>query len=117
MNKRGRIKTGWANAGKELTILGEGIVVNGRCWVPIVFDDEGDPEFHKCESVEVIETMSSEDWYQRIYPKKEVDILDPDGWDRVNFDYSWKEEQISEYEFNRRVMASTCKVIRKPVKP
>jgi hypothetical protein len=92
-------------------------VVNETCWIPIIFDDEDDPDFHKCESIEVIETMTSAEWYSKQYPNKEVEIIDPDGWDRANFDYSWKEEQISLYEFNRRVLASTCKIIRKPLNP
>jgi len=35
-------------------------------------------------------------------------ILDPDGWDRENFQFSFFEETISEEEFNRRMMFSTC---------
>lgn len=38
----------------------------------------------------------------------EIIILDPDGWDRENFDYSWSEELITEAEFNRRSVYSTC---------
>lgn len=35
-----------------------------------------------------------------------VTILDPDGWDRFNFDTSWK-EKITKREFNRRLSLST----------
>lgn len=35
-----------------------------------------------------------------------VEILDPDGWDRKNFDESWS-EPITRAEFERRAMAST----------
>lgn len=38
---------------------------------------------------------------------EDVLILDPDGWDRTNFDYSWNEECITEYEFIARLSKST----------
>lgn len=53
------------------------------------------------------EKKTSEEW-QEIY-KDRVVVYDPDGWDRVNYQYSWYEEKISENEFNRRVASSTCK--------
>ena len=34
-------------------------------------------------------------------------IMDPDGWDRRDFERSWAEE-ITEEEFQRRLMGSTC---------
>ena len=34
-------------------------------------------------------------------------ILDPDGWDRENFEKSW-EELITKEEFDNRVAHSTC---------
>lgn len=33
--------------------------------------------------------------------------MDPDGWDRVNFEYSWYEETITILEFWDRVANST----------
>ncbi len=39
-----------------------------------------------------------------------ITILDHDGWDRNNFDYSWYEEQITLEEFNNRVMRSTIQM-------
>jgi len=48
---------------------------------------------------------TSEKW-QELYPNPQV--LDPDGWDRINYDYSWKEEHISYEEYHRRLMLSTC---------
>lgn len=50
---------------------------------------------------------SSEDW-QKLYP--EIKVLDPDGWDRKNFENSWN-ELISFKEYNNRIMYSTCKGI------
>ena len=38
------------------------------------------------------------------YPK----VLDPDGWDRKNYDYSWKEEKITLEEYEARRSQSTC---------
>lgn len=34
------------------------------------------------------------------------DILDPDGWDRANFEESWN-EKITEAEFHSRLLMST----------
>ncbi len=48
---------------------------------------------------------TSNDW-QKIYP--EIKILDPDGWDRKNFNYSWYEELITFEEYNNRLVYSTC---------
>lgn len=40
---------------------------------------------------------------------KEYDckILDPDGWDRTNYEYSFNEEKITRKEFERRLALST----------
>lgn len=38
--------------------------------------------------------------------KFNVRVLDPDGWDRTNFDESWN-ELITEEEFKKRLMRST----------
>lgn len=48
---------------------------------------------------------SSQQW-QSLYPYPKV--LDPDGWDRENYNYSWYEELITLEEYNRRVSNSTC---------
>jgi len=48
---------------------------------------------------------TSKEW-QELYP--EPKILDPDGWDRQNFQYSWKEEKITLSEYNKRLGTSTC---------
>ena len=34
-------------------------------------------------------------------------ILDPDGWDRTNYDYSFNEEKITRKEFEKRLIFST----------
>lgn len=51
---------------------------------------------------------TSKEWYKILYPNKEIKIIDPDGWDRTNWKYSWEEELISEGEFKKRLLASTC---------
>lgn len=48
---------------------------------------------------------TSEEW-QSIFPDPKV--LDPDGWDRKNYDYSWKEEKITLEEYETRRSHSTC---------
>ena len=40
-------------------------------------------------------------------------VIDPDGWDRGNFDKSWN-ERITEDEFNQRLMKSTVERLFKP---
>ena len=47
---------------------------------------------------------TSEEWNKLIPYLK---VIDPDGWDRKNYDYSWKEELITFGEFERRLMWST----------
>jgi hypothetical protein len=46
---------------------------------------------------------TSEEWNKT----EDYVILDPDGWDRRDFKYSWFEELISLEEFNRRVCSSS----------
>ena len=50
---------------------------------------------------------TSEEW-QKLQP--DTVILDPDGWDRQNFEYSWYEEKISLAEYGKRSNSSTIKI-------
>jgi hypothetical protein len=50
---------------------------------------------------------NSDQLYEILYPDKGVAVMDPDGWDRENWQFSWYEELITEEEFNRRLMEST----------
>jgi len=50
------------------------------------------------------ELRTSEEW-QKVC---KITVLDPDGWDRGNYKYSWCEEKISREEFMNRVIPSTC---------
>jgi hypothetical protein len=52
---------------------------------------------------------TSEEWYLE-YP---LQIIDPDGWDKIHFQYSWYEELITFKEFDERAMRSTC-IHKKP---
>lgn len=48
---------------------------------------------------------TSDEWQKEFpYPK----VLDPDGWDRTNFRFSWYEETITKEEYEKRVSVSTC---------
>ena len=53
--------------------------------------------------------LTSEEWNRRLCKKLGVlhVIIDADGWDRKNYQYSFYEEQITKNEFNRRLMQST----------
>jgi hypothetical protein len=51
------------------------------------------------------EVKTSQDW-QTLYPDPLV--LDPDGWDRKNFQFSWYEEKITHGEYTKRMLISTC---------
>ena len=53
--------------------------------------------------------LTSEEWNNRLCKKLGVRhiIMDPDGWDRRNYQYSFYEEPITKTEFNHRLMQST----------
>ena len=54
----------------------------------------------------IISKNTSAEW-QALTP--DIIVLDPDGWNRKNYDYSWNVERITEKEYNSRVSKSTCK--------
>ena len=39
-----------------------------------------------------------------------VVVLNPDGWNRKNFEFSFNEELISRDEFTKRISTSTIKI-------
>jgi len=51
-------------------------------------------------------------WYEIVSVPKGVEILDPDGWDRKRFTYSWYQECITEREYESRLAISTLKMTR-----
>lgn len=52
-------------------------------------------------------TMTSERWLAEQYP--DIEIMSYDGWDKLNFEYSFHLEVISLQEFNKRLSLSTIK--------
>lgn len=57
------------------------------------------------------ETKKPEDWLKQPAYEGYV-VMDPDGWDRRNYEASWN-EPITEMEFLRRLQASTCLIPRR----
>ena len=51
------------------------------------------------------EIKTSADWQKELI---EITVIDPDGWDRKNYQYSWHEELITKEEYLRRRSLSTC---------
>lgn len=56
---------------------------------------------------------SGAEWYKELYPNNELKIMDYDGWDRGDFDYSWNEDKIDLKEFHHRLGECTVQIIRK----
>lgn len=50
---------------------------------------------------------TSADWAKEV----NIMVLDPDGWDRTNYDYSFNQEKITKQEFNIRLVKSTVLVL------
>ncbi len=68
------------------------------------------------EECKIIDTIimsevkkTSKEWQDEIPKEHELVILDPDGWDRGNLEYSFNEELITSEEFYRRLCHSTIK--------
>jgi hypothetical protein len=49
----------------------------------------------------------SKEWEKLIPKEVQLEILDPDGWDRTNYDYSFNKEKITFEEFLKRLWIST----------
>jgi len=54
--------------------------------------------------------MTSDQWCKRHNIVLGLEILDPDGWNRKDFEFSFYKEKITEKEFSRRLACSTCNV-------
>jgi hypothetical protein len=59
------------------------------------------------------ELKTSQQWQEQY---SHITVVDPDGWDRKNYQYSWFEEMITYDEYNYRLMRSTCTNNLKPLK-
>jgi hypothetical protein len=55
---------------------------------------------------------TSAEWVSELYPANNLTILDPDGWDRSNYGFSFNEEKITKSEFHHRLLKSTCLIIQ-----
>lgn len=51
-NKKIRVKSNYIEKGKTGKLLGKPIKINGTEWVPILWDNEEDPEFFKFDGIE-----------------------------------------------------------------
>ena len=49
---------------------------------------------------------TSKNWL-KLDKYKGIIIIDPDGWNRQNYDYSFDEQRITQKEFERRLSYST----------
>ena len=58
------------------------------------------------------ELKTSEEWQKEFADQYRV--LDPDGWDRRNYEYSWGKELITREEFEARAAMSTLELYRAP---
>jgi hypothetical protein len=63
----------------------------------------------KGKKVEALKT--SKEWQNELSHR--IQIIDADGWDRQNFEYSWGEEKISIGEFKERCQTSTLNILDK----
>ncbi len=61
--------------------------------------EEGKKEIIRGQEV----LRTSEEWQKLLG----VEVLDPDGWDRQNLEYSFYQEQITRKEFEKRLDTST----------
>jgi hypothetical protein len=52
---------------------------------------------------------TSQQWYDELRKTENITIMDPDGWDRTNYKYSFTEELITKEKFEERLSRSTVK--------
>lgn len=52
---------------------------------------------------------TSNEWYQIVKEQFGIQLLDPDGWDRQNFQFSFFVDKIDSNEFINRLELSTLK--------
>jgi len=59
---------------------------------------------------------TSKEWYAlHREDKGNVIIMDPDGWDRTNYEFSFNEELITQEEFSMRLGRSTVLFQKSPI--
>lgn len=59
-----------------------------------------------------LKTKTSEQWFKD-EEFKHIQIIDADGWNRDNFEYSWFVEEITKIQFIGRILRSTIKHVKK----
>ena len=69
----------------------------------------GTPKFENSIILKFSMKKTSKEWYESIPKEHNLIILDPDGWDRINYEYSFNEELITKNEFDTRLGSSTIK--------
>lgn len=50
---------------------------------------------------------SSKEWQLEVPKEFKLVILDPDGWDRKNYEFSFNQKKITKEEFKLRLSKST----------
>lgn len=50
-----QIKEDWMGAGRIGKCLGDAVEVHGMMWLPLVWDDEEDPEFFKLSGIDFVD--------------------------------------------------------------
>jgi hypothetical protein len=83
----------------------------------VITDDEPNPEYY-CDCSECEEDRD----YRSVIKRSShfwsnetgIEVLDPDGWNRMDYEKSWAEE-ITRDEFIRRAGMSTCKAWPDPL--
>jgi len=68
---------------------------------------DGTPELVISQKIETRRPSSV--WHKLLTVPKGIEILDPDGWDRKHFTYSWEKECITEREYEKRLSVSTLR--------
>lgn len=95
MSNRRQIKKGWLGEGRKCTVLGKDVEVGGMDWTPIVFDDEGDPDWYKSSSLEEIKEPShTQQEPERIWVSHfcEHDTLKGNKWDSWFYQFCLSKE-------------------------
>lgn len=54
--------------------------------------------------LKILKIKKTSEYWQKYY---DMIIYDPDGWNRTNYNYSWKQEKITYKEFELRAIRST----------
>lgn len=88
----------------NLSTFNKVFLYKGSTFVDKITIHKNSPTLLYCPEIK----RSSNQWLAMLQKEKpNFQILDPDGWDRLNYQFSFNEEKISKEEFNGRLMTST----------